>query len=293
MIVNADDFGLTRGVNRAIVEAHERGIVTSATLMANAAAFDDATAMARHLAEQKATFSVGCHVVLLDGEPLTPAERLSSLLQPGRQNGTARLRDKLSEFAIAAMTNKIKPSEVEEEAIAQMRRIQSAGICLSHFDAHKHAHLFPTVLRPMLRAARALGVPAVRNPFGRLFPLPLSKLFSHRKLWTRFAEMSVLRGFSARFKAEVQKQGLRTTDGSFGVLVTGVLNLDLFVTIADAIPEGTWEFVCHPGYNDSDLDCVRTRLRESRAQELTVLTSPEAKQALERRGIELISYHEL
>jgi predicted glycoside hydrolase/deacetylase ChbG (UPF0249 family) len=105
--------------------------------------------------------------------------------------------------------------------------------------------------------------------------------------------MSVLRGFSARFKAEVQKQGLRTTDGSFGVLVTGVLNLDLFVTIADAIPEGTWEFVCHPGYNDSDLDCVRTRLRESRAQELTVLTSPQAKRALERRGIELISYHEL
>ena len=87
--------------------------------------------------------------------------------------------------------------------------------------------------------------------------------------------------------------GLRTTDGTFGVLVTGVLDLNLFLTIVDSIPQGTWEFVCHPGYNDSDLDQVRTRLRQSRAQELEVLTSVEAKQALERCGIELISYHQL
>ena len=83
LIVNADDFGLTAGVNRAIVEAQERGIVTSSTLMANAGAFDEAASMARSLAENNARFSVGCHVVLLDGEPLLPADRVSSLLQPG------------------------------------------------------------------------------------------------------------------------------------------------------------------------------------------------------------------
>jgi predicted glycoside hydrolase/deacetylase ChbG (UPF0249 family) len=77
------------------------------------------------------------------------------------------------------------------------------------------------------------------------------------------------------------------------VQVTGILALDLFVEIASSLPEGTWEFVCHPGYNDSDLDGVRTRLRASRKQELEVLTSPEAKRALEKRGVQLISYNEL
>ena len=78
LIVNADDFGLTAGVNRAIVEAQERGIVTSATLMANAGAFEEAASLAASLANRNARFSVGCHVVLLDGEPLLPSDRVAS-----------------------------------------------------------------------------------------------------------------------------------------------------------------------------------------------------------------------
>jgi predicted glycoside hydrolase/deacetylase ChbG (UPF0249 family) len=291
LIVNADDFGITPGVNRAIVEAHEHGVVTSATLMANSRAFDGAVELARNLAAQSAPFSIGCHVVLLDGEPLSPAERIPSLLD--NRNGNARFREQLNGFAVAALRGKLNPDEVEAEATAQMRRIQQAGITLSHFDANKHAHMFPAVLRPLLRAANICGVTAVRNPFGRLFPLPLSKVLGDTKLWKRFAEMSVLRSFAARFRREVAKHGLRTPDGSFGVLVTGGLTRELFVEIAAAIPDGTWEFVCHPGYNDADLDQVRTRLRASRQQELEVLTSSEAKDALSKRGVSLISYAEL
>jgi predicted glycoside hydrolase/deacetylase ChbG (UPF0249 family) len=292
LIVNADDFGLTIGVNHAIVESHQRGIVSSTTLMASARAFNDAVTIAPKRAGPR-PFSVGCHVVLLDGEPLVSPEKVASLLKSGTKNGHPRLRDKMSEFALAVLTGRIKPEEVEAEATAQMQRIQSSGIPLSHFDAHKHAHMFPAVLRPLLRAARELGVPAVRNPFGKVFPLPFGKLLGKYTLWTRFAEMSVLRNFAASFQSEVRSHGLRTPDGSLGVLVTGVLDLDLFTTIANAIPEGTWEFVCHPGYNDAELDGIRTRLRQSREQELSVLTSVEARQALERRDIELISYHEL
>jgi predicted glycoside hydrolase/deacetylase ChbG (UPF0249 family) len=105
--------------------------------------------------------------------------------------------------------------------------------------------------------------------------------------------MSVLRSFAPSFRREVASHGLRTPDGALGVLVTGILDVGLFVEIASCIPEGTWEFVCHPGYNDSDLDGVRTRLRASREQELQVLTSAEARQALERRGVQLISFNEL
>jgi predicted glycoside hydrolase/deacetylase ChbG (UPF0249 family) len=112
-------------------------------------------------------------------------------------------------------------------------------------------------------------------------------------VWTRFAQLNVLRSFAGNFRREVEAHGLRTTDGSLGVVVTGVLDLKLFTAILESIPDGTWEFVCHPGYHDADLDSVRTRLRDSRRQELSLLTSPEARDVLRRRGIELISYHQL
>jgi len=114
-----------------------------------------------------------------------------------------------------------------------------------------------------------------------------------RQLWKRFAQLNALRSFARRFRDEVEAHGLRTTDGSVAVLLTGLLDLKLFGKIVEHIPEGTWEFVCHPGYNDADLAKVRTRLHQSRVRELELLTSPEARESLQRQGIELISYREL
>jgi len=293
LIVNADDFGLTAGVNRAIVEAHEHGIVTSFTLMANAQASAEAASLTRSLASRQARFSIGCHVVLLDGEPVLPAASVPTLLESAAQNGKYQFRSGLNGFATAAFRNKLNPAEIEAEASAQIERLQAMGLQLSHFDSHKHAHMLPAVLRPLLRAARKRGIPAVRNPFGQLWPVGLRHLLRARKLWFRLAELNVLRNFTANFRSEVEAHGLRTTDGSLAVLFTGSLDLELFAAIVDNIPEGTWEFVCHPGYNDVALGKVRTRLRESRAQELALLTSPEAKDILQRRGVELISYQEL
>ena len=283
---------MTAGINRGIAEAQERGIVTSATLMANSHAFDEAAALARSLTSNNSHFSVGCHVVLLDGEPLLPPDHVPSLLQPGARNG-GHFRGKLNDFVVASFRGKLQPDEIESEATAQFQRLQSAGVEPSHFDTHKHAHMFPAVLRPLLRAARARSVSAVRNPFGQLWPLPLGDVLRRRQLWKRFAQLNVLRNFAAKFRHEVEAHGLRTTDGSVAVLVTGILDLRLFSKIVDNIPEGTWEFVCHPGYDDADLAQVRTRLRQSRVRELELLTSPGAREALARRGIELISYREL
>ncbi len=283
---------MTRGINRGIAEAQQHGIVTSATLMANSRAFDDAASLARTLAGRNPRFSVGCHVVLLDGQPVLPAERVASLLKPGAQNGS-HFRVKLNDFVVASFRGKLQPDEIEAEASAQIQRLQSAGVQPSHFDTHKHAHMFPAVLRPLLRAARARDVPAVRNPFGQVWPLPLGDVLRRGQLWKRFAQLSLLRNFAAKFRDEVRAHRLCTTDGSVAVLVTGMLDVKLFSKIAESIPEGTWEFVCHPGYDDSDLAEVRTRLRRSRSQELELLTSPGAKQVLQQQGIELISYREL
>jgi predicted glycoside hydrolase/deacetylase ChbG (UPF0249 family) len=86
---------------------------------------------------------------------------------------------------------------------------------------------------------------------------------------------------------------MRTTDGTFGIIATGALDQKLFNAIIGSIPEGTWEFVCHPGYNDADLDKIATRLRTSRDAERNVLTSDESKQRIAEHGIQLISYADI
>jgi hopanoid biosynthesis associated protein HpnK len=287
LIINADDFGLTEGVNRAILEGHRDGAITSATLMANGNQFASAARSAQSVPE----LSVGCHVVLVDGEPLLPKEQVRSLL--AGNNRTARLRNGFLELARASFRKRIQPNEVEAEATAQIRALQSAGIGVSHVDTHKHAHILPSICNAVLRAARACGVKAVRNPFVPLKPLAFAHLVRRPKLWTRYTEVKVLRRYEAEFREMVARAGLVTTDGSFGVLVTGALDENLFEAIIGSIPEGTWEFVCHPGYNDAELDGVRTRLRASREKELAVLTSARAHELLKKHSIELISYHQL
>ena len=279
---------MTRGINRAIAEASSKGVVTSTTLMATAHAYGDALNTISSLSPK---VSIGCHVILLDGNPALPAANVPSLLQP--KANTREFRVQLNDFARAAVSGNLDADEIEAEASAQIQRIQDSGVKVSHFDCHKHAHMFPAVLKPLLQAARNRGVTAVRNPFGKLFPLPFGRLVRNPSLWKRVAELGVLRSFAARFKREVDRHGLHTPDGSIGVLDTGTLDLESFLVIIDTLPEGTWEFVCHPGYNDAELDHVRTRLRQSRETELAVLTSPEARSALERRGISLISYFDL
>jgi hopanoid biosynthesis associated protein HpnK len=283
LIVNADDFGYTAGVNRAIVEAHTRGVVTSSTLMASGRAFDEATKLAR----SNPRLSVGCHVVLIDGEPVLGAHAVPSLTHD------SQFRDGLKTFALRAIAGRMNDDEIAAEATAQIRKIQSAGIAVSHFDTHKHTHLFPKILRPLLRAARECGVRALRNPFGPRMPLKSSQLLARPNLWTRYAEVRLLRRFADKFREAVDREGFATPDGTLGIEVTGTLDETLFRAIAQSIPEGTWEFVCHPGYNDVDLQAAKTRLRESRELELHVLTLPSARELLAREGIELISYRDM
>lgn len=283
LIVNADDLGFTSGVNRAIIEAHLHGVVTSSTLMANGPAFEEAVG----LAKATPNLSVGCHVVLIDGQPVLDAKQLPSLTRAGR------FRDGMMSFSARAIAGRIDPDEITAEATAQIRKIQSAGIALSHFDSHKHTHLFSKILRPLLRAAKACGINALRNPFGPRLPLRSSNLLARPALWTRYAELRVLHRFAGKFREAVDHEGFATPDGTLGIVVTGALDEALFHAIARSIPQGTWEFVCHPGYNDLALRGAATRLRESREIELRVLTLPAARDVLLQEGIELISYNEL
>jgi len=283
LIVNADDFGLTPGVNRAILEAHTKGVVTSTTLMATGAAFDDAA----QIAKSQNNLSVGCHIVLIDGLPVLDSSAIPTLTDGSHNEEFER---SLGSFAFRALRGRVDPMQVEQEAAGQIAKLKAAGIPVSHIDSHKHAHIFPQILRPLLRAAKACGVRAIRNPFGRI---AFSQVASRPGLWKRYSQLKVLNTLAGRFRRAVETEGMMTPDGSLGVAATGILDQRLFQMIVEHLPEGTWEFVTHPGYSDKDLDGVRTRLRESRETELRLLMSPETREALRRNGIELISYREV
>jgi len=284
LIVNADDLGLTPGVNRAIAEAHQGGIVTSTTLMANSMAFVDAIGIVRNLPR----LSVGCHVVLVDGHPIVARDRVPSLV-----GSSTEYLPTFGAFAKAALRRKIRPEEIAIEVGAQIQRIQNAGVKVTHVDSHKHVHMLPQVGAAIISAACGSGVRAIRNPFVPVKPLALAHLARRPALWTRYTETKILRRYHREFRERVADAGMVTTDGSFGVVSTGALDIDLFLAVVGSIPDGTWEFVCHPGYVDAELGMIRTRLRESRAKELEILTSESARHALAQNGIELVSYADL
>jgi chitin disaccharide deacetylase len=276
LIVNADDFGLTRGVNRAILELHRSGALTSATLMAKAAATEDAIEIAR----ATPSLGVGCHIVLADGEPVLPPHDVPTLAgSPGGQ-----FQPTLGKFLSRILTGRIRPSEIEAEAAAQIAFLQSRGLRLTHVDTHKHVHVFPSVLRPVLRAARAAGIRAVRNPFEPAWAVRASS----RASWVRSAEVFALRRFGPYFQSLIREHGFTTTDGTVAIAATGTLEAGALASLLGKMPEGTWELVTHPGYNDADLARVRTRLRASREIERHALAS-----LADDPGIERISFAHL
>ncbi|MBZ5656422.1 MAG: ChbG/HpnK family deacetylase [Acidobacteriia bacterium] len=287
LIVNADDFGLTPGVNRAIVETHAAGIVTSATLMAKGGAFHDAVERAR----AAPTLSVGSHVVLVDGAPVSEPDAVDTLLAI-RSAEPDKFHSRLPAVAARAVFGGFDPDQLVEEITAQIRTIQSAGLQVTHLDTHKHTHVFPEILGALLRAARICGVPALRNPFVPVAAARATQFAGKPGLWKRYGEVRMLRSFASQFRVKARRAGLATPDGVVGVVETGLFNPSLLRRALANLPEGTWELVCHPGYDDADLRAAHTRLLESRDQERRLLTSEELRTFLDEQKIRLISYRE-
>jgi chitin disaccharide deacetylase len=283
LIINADDFGLTRGVNRAIAELHRAGSLTSATLMATGAAFDDAVAVA----SANPTLGVGCHVTLTDGTPVSPPQRISTLLGPDGKT----FRPSLVDFVQALLRGKISEAEIEREALAQVEKLHAAGIKATHLDTHKHTHLFPAVTRPLLRAAERCSIRAIRNPFEETWSLALGHGNPLRRL-----QVNLLSSFKSTFDRQTQitKGCVLTTDGTIGISATGHLDAASLRELLTALPaEGTFELCCHPGYNDEDLDRVTTRLRTHRDVERSALLTELPARSLQPNAPQLINYGDL
>ncbi len=286
LIVNADDFGFTRGVNAGIIRAFKSGVLTSTTIMANGDAFDDAAELAR----ANPRLGVGCHLVIVGGRPVAPAREVASLV-----NGDGQLPRTLTELMRMLIGGKVRVEEIEREFRAQIERVVRSGITPTHLDSHKHAHTHRGVMQALARVAVEFGIPCVRNPFERVFARPrvAGAAQAARPVYLKQYAMTAAvapRAFS--FKRLARGHGLKTPDHFCGVRLTGLLDGEAMRSVIKSLKEGTTELMCHPGVYDQDLESARTRLKREREREMEALIDPATLRCADEEGVSLISYRE-
>ncbi|HKN77042.1 MAG TPA: ChbG/HpnK family deacetylase [Candidatus Acidoferrum sp.] len=284
LIVNADDLGWTEGVNRGIAEAHRNGIVTSASLLANGAAF----ASGAELARATPGLGVGVHLNLSDGEPVAERELVTTLL-----NERGELEGKPEGLLLKLARRSILLDEVEREWEAQVQKVRDAGIEPTHLDGHRHVQMLPGLFEIVLRLAKRHGIAAVR--------------ISHEESSLRAALSSgakqkgtvVMRqGVQARglkmlardAREQAERAGIAAADYFCGIAQTGELTRDGVLRLLEILPEGTTELMCHPGYADAELAKSATRLQGSRQMEVEIFTNTEIRNLVASQGIRLIDY---
>jgi len=245
-------------VNAGILTAHREGILTATTLMATGAAFEDAVRLAR----EAPSLDIGCHLVLVGSDPYPPtvAALMRALL--------------------------LRRFRVYEELRSQVEKIVDAGIAPTHLDTHKHTHLLPPVLEAVARISEEFHIPWVRRPFD--FPMQAGGV-----PWTRRAVSRGLGVLRHRFERTLKAHHCRVTDHFAGFRITGRYDATELALLIRNLPEGSTELMCHPGYATHELRAARTRLKESRAEELKALTSTLVKDALQDSGVELVTYRQL
>jgi predicted glycoside hydrolase/deacetylase ChbG (UPF0249 family) len=278
LVINADDFGLCQGVNKGIIEAHTKGVLTSATIMTNMPAAKEAA----ELAKKTPALGVGVHLNLTNGKPVCKDAIIECLLDDG---GNFKLKPgKLAIMSV--LIGKVKAA-IETELAAQIQWLIERGVKPTHLDSHKHVHGFPTIFPIVCRLAKRFGIPAIRFTYEPkqvcLPPWPVT-IREDRK-----------RAFGVRTMAKInrlQNRSFFKTDALLGVAHTGNINVNFFRAVSLYNAAATAEVMTHPGYI-YDLDTSTTRLVKQRQIELEALCSEKTKQYLKDVGIKLVHYGQL
>lgn len=276
LIVNADDLGLTVGVNDGIFDAHDRGILTSASLFANAPATSDAiTRSGAH-----PSLGLGAHLALVDGVPLLPAHRVPSLV-----DRDGRFRPSWKPFVVACVSGRVRLADVERELTAQIDRLRSSGVVLTHLDAHKHVHAYPPIFAIAARLANRFGIGSMRNPFERVSPLAVRGSRARRQALLNAAMWP----WARRNAKTAARLGIRAPM-FVGRIHTGVLDRAALRAMLSAVAPGVTELMVHPGYADEALRQMPTRLVESRQQEVELLCRVDTRALVAPGDVELVRH---
>ncbi len=283
LIVNADDLAWTEGVNRGILEAHRYGLVTSASLLANGAAFSGAVASIR---EAKG-LGVGVHLNLSDGSPVLPRWKVASLV-----NERGEMTWGPGKLLWRAWTGRLRLDEVEREWDAQIRKVKEAGIAPTHVDGHKHVHMLPGFFAVAVRVAQRNGIRAIR--VSEETPLLRGALANgggpRGTAWKQAIEAKGLGMIAGEARELARSAGLFAADYFCGLAATGILHEKGVESLLWNLPEGETELMTHPGYAGEELRGTATRLQQSREEELRLLQSERLAKIVASNGIRLVHY---
>ncbi len=262
LIVTADDVGLHRGMTDGAIQAHESGIVTACSVVANGAAFNHAVERLRDYPK----LSVGIHLALVEERPV--AADVESLLGAG-----GLLHGGYYDFVPRYFARRVRIDEVEREFRAQIEAVLAAGITLRHANGHQHLHLLPRVFSVVQRLAEEYRIPYVR-------------IVDEKKRGRGLRDMSVAilsrLGRAARARSRV-----RTNDRTIGVTPAGHVSTAALIALLDDV-DGVTELVCHPGVAESELHQAYDWGYEWEA-ETRALCDPALREAIASRGIELVT----
>jgi hopanoid biosynthesis associated protein HpnK len=255
LIVTADDFGLHSRVNLAVEQAHRHGVLTAASLMIGAPAAGDAVARARALPQLR----IGLHLVLADGDAVTPRAGISALLDEHGRFGDNMVRDGVRFFFLPHVRK-----QLAREIRAQFEAFARTGLTLDHVNTHKHFHLHPTVLGLILEIGREYGMRAMRLPFEASAPL-----------W--------LRPWISRVRARLDRAGIVHNDYVVGIANSGRMDEAAWLAALADLPTGVGEIYCHPAFAGDRV--LSQGMREYRhADELEALLSPRVADAIRDSG---------
>ena len=268
LIINADDFGISRGVNIGIVEAAEAGVVTSASVITNLPDFQDAIDRARSCP----ALSLGVHLNLTTGRPISDVPSLTH-------------RDSGEFYALTALVARasfglVESADVTRECLAQIDRMIEAGVQPTHLDSHRHVHAHPAIFPAVAKAAAARGIFQVRVPCESLEINPGDWRATLKKTGLLFCTRLSGRSWASRGNkfAGISLQG-------------GRVFAERLFSLIQELPPGTTELMTHPGYADASLADHDSYTLE-RVTELRVLCSREFQTALERSGVTLTTFRD-
>lgn len=279
VIINADDFGLIQGVNEGIVEAHQEGILTSATLMANMPGFDQAVEMAGANPE----LGVGVHLNILRGQPLSPAQKVGSLL-----SRELRFIPSVSNLLYRMVLKRVSFDEVEREFRAQVERVQGTGIDPSHIDSEKHIHLIRPLFRIVIKLAKEYKINKVRFIQEYCVSSRPGQMFK-----SMFISLS-----STSMKKKMVQEGVRSPDRFYGVCDTGRITAAKLQGAFERAKEGVTEIMVHPGFITQEVLELEKQIgpfyiNKYREKELNALLDKKLSKLIADLEIQLINFNQL
>jgi chitin disaccharide deacetylase len=279
IIVNADDFGASAGVNRAVIRAFRDGFLTSCSLMVGGDAFPEAVKLAR----ESRGLGVGLHLVAVMGKSVLPPREIPSLVDREGYFSTDPVKAGLNYFFSTTARK-----ELAREMRAQFERFVASGIRLSHVDSHLHFHFHPVVFDLAVGLCKEFGVRCMRIPEDDLDLLTLweGKRSVQRQTASRFFGL-----FTRRMKARLEREGIVHTRKVLGHFMTGRMNRSYVLHVLDHLSPGDYEIYLHP--EDAGENIAFTAARSQRRLELEVLLDPQVKERIRERGIQLIHFGQL